>query len=335
MAGKILITGASGFIGRFLVEEALAAGLDVYAGIRASSNRTFLTDARIHVFPFDMSDPDQLHRDLKAFNETHGGFQYVIHNAAVTRPNDVAEFISSNAEFTREFARMLMETQPELQKFVFMSSLAALGPGDPETMIPIAERQARRPITPYGHSKLLAERYIHEIESLPYIILRPTGVYGPGDEKFALRVISMIKRGVEVTLGPVDQLVSFVHVRDVAAVAVLSCTVQVSREDFNISDGGFYHQTDFNNAIRAAMPKRTLRVRIPSRVLLATGFMTYQAGRAFNKRVHLSHMKFREVVARNWKVDVSKARKLLGYAPMYNLDSGLRNVIETLDEVNA
>jgi nucleoside-diphosphate-sugar epimerase len=46
-------------------------------------------------------------------------------------------------------------------------------------------------------------------------------------------------------------------------------------------------------------------------------------------------MKFREVVARNWKVDVSKARKLLGYAPMYNLDSGLRNVIETLDEVNA
>jgi nucleoside-diphosphate-sugar epimerase len=330
MAGKILITGASGFIGRFLVEEALAAGFEVYAGIRASSNRTFLTDARIQILPFDMSDPDQLHRNLKQFQETNGGFQYVIHNAAVTRPNDVAEFVTTNAEFTREFARMLMETQPGLRKFVFMSSLAALGPGDATTMIPITERQARRPITPYGHSKLLAERYIHEIESLPYIIMRPTGVYGPGDEKFALRVISMMKRGVEVTLGPADQYVSFVHVRDLARLAMTCCTSAVSREDFNVSDGGFYQQTDFNNAISAAMPKRTFRIRIPSKVLLATGYLTFQAGRVLNRRVHLSHMKFREVVSRNWKADITKARELLGYKPIYVLETGLQDVIDTL-----
>jgi len=330
MPEKILITGASGFIGRFLVEEALAAGFDVYAGIRATSDRTNLTDARIRIFPFDMSDPEQLHEDLKRFQESDEGFQYVIHNAAVTRPNDVTEFIRGNADFTREFARMLMETQQNLQKFVFMSSLAALGPGDPMTMEPIAERQARRPITPYGHSKLLAERYIHEIESLPYVILRPTGVYGPDDEKFALRVIGMLKRGIEVTLGPAEQRVSFVHVRDVARVSVMACTVPVAREDFNISDGGFYNQTDFNNAVREVMPVRALKVRIPARVLVATGFLTFQTGKLLKRRVHLSHMKMREVTAINWKVDISKARKLLGYEPLFDIRSGLQDTIATL-----
>jgi nucleoside-diphosphate-sugar epimerase len=331
MATKVLITGASGFIGRHLVEEALYRNMEVYAGVRASSSKTHLSDPRINFFPFDMDRPEQVYRELKMFQAEMGGFQYVIHNAAVTVPKDVSEFFSGNADFTREFARMLMETQQGLRKFVFMSSIASIGPGDPVTMAPIDEKHARRPVTPYGHSKLLAERYIHEIEALPYIILRPTGVYGPGDMKFVLRVIGLLKRGVELTIGPADQLASYVHADDLAHLTMEACVSKVQREDFNISDGRFYSQREFNLYLKKALGKRTLAIRIPTRAVVATGYAAFHVGRITNRPIRLSHLKMQELTARNWKVDIAKAKEMMGYKPNFDLESGLKNVVETLD----
>jgi len=330
MAIKILITGASGFIGRHLVEEALQRDVEVYAGVRATSSKEYLTDPRIHFFPFDMDQPEQLHDDLKRFQEEMGGFQYVIHNAAVTVPRDIAEFVSGNADFTREFARMLMETQTGLRKFVFMSSMASIGPGNPVSMQKISEKHARRPVTPYGHSKLLAERFIHEIEELPYIILRPTGVYGPGDVKFSLRVIAMVKKGIEVSFGPPDQLTSYVHARDLAHVALDACVSKIEREDFNIADGRFYTQNEFNSFLKKALDKRTIAVRIPTRVMVASGYALFQLSKWTNTPLRLSHTKMREITARNWKVDISKARALLGFEPEYDLERGLKDTIASI-----
>jgi nucleoside-diphosphate-sugar epimerase len=331
MATKILITGASGFIGRHLVEEALLRNMEVYAAVRETSSRKYLTDPRIRFFPFDMDQPDQLLNDLKCFQEDMGGFQFVIHNAAITVPKDVSEFISGNADFTREFARMLMETQIGLRKFVFMSSMASIGPGDPVSMKMINEKHARRPVTPYGHSKLLAERFIHEIEELPYVILRPTGVYGPGDVKFALRVIGMLKQGLELSIGPADQQTSYVHADDVSRVALDACLSKVVREDFNIADGRFYTQKEFNGFLKKALGKRTIAVRIPTRLMVASGFAVFHLSRLTNKPVRLSHAKMREITARNWKVDITKARELLGFQPKFDLERGLQDVADSLE----
>lgn len=331
MATKILITGASGFIGRHLVQEALRRNMEVYAAIRASSSKKHLSDPRIHFFPFDMTEPGQLHLELKTFQAEMGGFQYVIHNAGVTTPTDVSEFISGNADFTREFARMLMETQKGLRKFVFMSSMAAIGPGDPKTMNLIDEKHPKRPVTPYGHSKLLGERFIHEIEELPYIILRPVGVYGPGDQKFALRVISMLKKGIEVSIGPADQVTSFIHSHDVAKLSLDACLSQVKREDFNVADGNFYTQQQFNAILKKALGVKTLPIRIPTDILVASGFAAFHLNRLRKKPIRLSHVKMREITARNWRVDITKARTLLGFKPTFDLERGLLQVVETLE----
>lgn len=330
MSGRVLITGASGFIGGHLVSRALNQGMEVYAAVRASSKTQHLMDHRIRLFPFDMGQPEQIHMALRKLYAETGGFQYVIHNAAINAILETEEFISGNAEFSREFARMIMETQTGLKKFIFMSSMAAIGPGNPESMDLIDERHPRRPVTPYGHSKLLAERYIHEIEGLPYVIVRPTGVYGPGDTKFSLKMIAMLKKGIEVQLGPPDHQVSFVHVEDVARVSIDACVSKIAREDFNISDGRFYSQKDFNVHLKKALGVRTLPVRIPSRVAIAAGYAMFRIGKLTKSPVRLSHQKMEELTARNWRVDITKAKTLLGFEPVYDLEQGLKHVVDTM-----
>ena len=96
MKQKVLITGASGFVGGFLVEEALNRGLEVYAAVRASSNRQYLTDSRIQFIQLDFEDVDALAHDL----EQHQ-FDYFIHNAGVTKTANIDNYYKVNAEYLR------------------------------------------------------------------------------------------------------------------------------------------------------------------------------------------------------------------------------------------
>ena len=83
---SILITGASGFIGSFLVEEALRQGMETWACVRASSSRRYLKDSRIGFFEADLGDTQALRVRLLRHRQEHGAFDYVVHCAGVTRP---------------------------------------------------------------------------------------------------------------------------------------------------------------------------------------------------------------------------------------------------------
>jgi len=325
---KILITGASGFIGAHLVEEALSRDLEVYAGVRSTSSLIRLQDNRIRFFHVDFSKKARLLTDLQEFQQSHGGFQYVIHNAGVMKPRSAAEFYIGNAEFTRDFAQILAETQKNFHKFIYISSVAALGPGDPSTLAPIREDKIPTPITPYGSSKLAAEKYLMQITGLPYNIIRPTAVYGPHDRKFILRIIGMLKNGIEVRLGPSRQALSFIHVDDLSRVVVDACLAEVTREAFLISDGDCYNQREFNKVVKDELDGiQTVGFRIPAAVLMGAGYIGYLWARLLQKPLHLSHFKMREITARNWNVDISKAKTTLSFAPEFDLRSGIKHVL--------
>ncbi|HET7897419.1 MAG TPA: SDR family NAD(P)-dependent oxidoreductase, partial [Flavisolibacter sp.] len=84
MKKKVLITGASGFIGSFLVEEALRKGYEVYAGVRKTSSRKFLQQKDLNFFELDFSSREFLQRQFQQFLKKHGGFDFIIHNAGIT-----------------------------------------------------------------------------------------------------------------------------------------------------------------------------------------------------------------------------------------------------------
>ena len=134
---KVLITGASGFIGGFLTDEALKRGYEVWAGVRSQSSRTHLQDERIRFIQLNYKDEEALKKQLADFAEKEGAWDYVIHNAGLTKTLDKANFFEVNAENTRRFLHALA-AQCQPGKFLLMSSLSSFGQGDERTLHPFA-----------------------------------------------------------------------------------------------------------------------------------------------------------------------------------------------------
>src|ERR1700712_434918 len=121
MKGKLLITGASGFLGYHLIEAALLQDYEVFAGVRKSSDTKHLIDDRFTVIELDLSDIDGLKKKLEQHGITH-----IIHAAALTRAKTSADYNFANATLTRNLAIAATGIQTAIKKFVFISSLAAM-----------------------------------------------------------------------------------------------------------------------------------------------------------------------------------------------------------------
>ena len=124
---KILITGASGFVGSFLVEKALELGFDTWAVLRKTSSKEYLTDPRIHFIELDLGNDAVLTQQLSEHAAEHGAFDYVIHAAGATKAPNEAAFRRTNTEGTLRLARTLLDLQLLNGRFVFVSSLSVVG----------------------------------------------------------------------------------------------------------------------------------------------------------------------------------------------------------------
>ena len=176
---KILITGASGFIGSFIVEEALRQGMETWAAVRKSSSRAFLTDDRIHFIELDFDHPDCLRQQLQGHD-----FDYVVHAAGVTKCLNANDFHRVNTIGTQHLVEALMAVNKPLSRFVYISSLSVFGPvREQQPYQEIRESDTPCPNTAYGRSKLAAERWLDTLASkgqrFPYVVLRPTGCMVP------------------------------------------------------------------------------------------------------------------------------------------------------------
>ena len=119
---SILVTGASGFIGSFVVEEALRRGMDTWAAVRPTSSRRYIRDPRIHFIELDLSSEERLTEQLRGHN-----FDYVVHAAGATKCLCRDDFFTTNTDGTRHLATALMKLCMPLRRFVFISSLSVFG----------------------------------------------------------------------------------------------------------------------------------------------------------------------------------------------------------------
>ena len=123
--------------------------------------------------------PKELEKQLAEFREQYGKFDYIVHNAGITKADKASDYMRVNCEYTKSLIDTLIASDMVPQKFVFISSLAAYGPGDEKEFNRITTEAPPHPITAYGRSKLQAEAYLQSHKNFPYLILRPTAVYGP------------------------------------------------------------------------------------------------------------------------------------------------------------
>jgi len=250
-----------------LVEKALEAGFDVHAAIRKTSSLQYLKDGRIRFVEIDFkrqTDLADLFHSLKKEGIT---FDDVIHNAGITKAASSKDYDLINYSYTRNLVNALREADCLKNKFIFISSLAAAGPGKG-----VNERELElppEPITAYGRSKLNADLFIKSVADLPYIIFRPTAVYGPR-EKDLFTFINWISKGLEIHIGSHEKLLSFIYVKDLADVIVKSLETNFARREYFVADGEKYTTTEFVETTKNILHVKTIKLNLPDR---SAGFL--------------------------------------------------------------
>ncbi|MBQ2163889.1 MAG: NAD(P)-dependent oxidoreductase, partial [Muribaculaceae bacterium] len=257
MNKKILITGAGGFIGGYLVEEALKRGYETWAAVRKSTNRQFLTDERIKFLELDFSDYNALHLSLKDTIEKNGKWDFVVHNLGLTKATNYLDFETVNYGYLKSLVDELKELDAVPDVFLMMSSLSVMGPGDEVDYKPFTSGDIPAPNTRYGVSKLKGETYLQMQSDFPYTIFRCTGVYGPHERDYFLMMKS-IKRGFDFSVGFKKQLLTFIYVKDLAQAVMDALEAGPMRKAYFISENQSYTQQQFRKIVLDELGKKVV-----------------------------------------------------------------------------
>jgi nucleoside-diphosphate-sugar epimerase len=319
MQKKVLITGASGFVGYHLIAHAVGLGYKVVAAVRPSSAVNHLDAFDITYTHLNYSDVDALRKNI-----VDNGYDFIIHASGTTKAKTLKDYNLVNAEYSRNLALAAVGTQ--VKKFVFVSSLAAIGPVQ-AVKGSISATQPGMPVTSYGASKLQAEVYLKEIDGLPLMVIRPTAVYGPR-EKDIFILFSSINKGLEPYIGRFEQQLSFVYVKDLAAVILQALASTLTHQSYNISDGHGYDRYALADYSKALLSKKTFKFHIPLPIIRFLASMLDVLYARSKATPALNKEKLAELTAVNWVCDIDKAQMELGYKPQYNLKDGLTETMK-------
>ncbi|MDR1671938.1 MAG: NAD(P)-dependent oxidoreductase [Bacteroidales bacterium] len=319
---KILVTGAGGFIGGFIAEEGIRRNYEVYAGVRASSNLRYLPESA-HTVVLTLSDKERLKRELAAL----GRFDYIIHNAGVTKCNKKTDFDLVNHQYTRHFVEALTETDTVPKKFLYVSSMAAYGSGNPKTLEPVKSSDTPRPDTLYGISKLKAEEFIRSIPDFPYLTVRPTGVYGPREKDYFV-FLQTVNRHMEPAMGLRKQHLTFIYVTDLVRVMYLALESEYIRKAWFVSDGKEYDNREYAAIVKKHLDKWALFLPVPLFLVKTVSYTLDTVCGWFGVSPTLNRDKYKIMRATNWKCETEPLQKELGFVAEYDLDKGIEECIK-------
>lgn len=324
---KILITGASGFVGSFLVDEAVKRNYEVWAGIRKSSSKKYLQHPNLNFIDLNYSDVTALTNQLKEFKQTHGKFDYIIHNAGVTKVSKKSDFDKVNHIFTKNFADALIAADMVPAKFILTSSLAGFGCGDAKLGNTVMLSDKANPVNIYGKSKLAAEQYIQSLPNFPYIILRPTGVYGPRELDYYV-YFKMMNRRMEAYIGFQEQILTFIYVKDLARLFFEAIDSSITNKAYFVADGKTYTTKEFNNITKKILQKKTFSFKVPIFLVQAIAFLNEKIGSLFGSYPTLNIDKVKILKASNWRCETEPLQKDFGFVAEYDLEKGVKETIE-------
>jgi nucleoside-diphosphate-sugar epimerase len=235
-----------------------------------------------------------------------------------------------------------------LKRFVFVSSLSVFGAiREKQPYEEIRETDTPQPNTEYGRSKLEAEQWLEKLSEnsessessedsdkkpFPYVILRPTGVYGPREKDYFLMAQS-IKQHSDFAVGYKRQDITFVYVSDVVQAVFLALEKGQAGRKYFLSDGEVYQSTTFSDLIHEELGRPWwIRITAPVWVLRIVTFFGEHIGHLTGKVTALNNDKYNILKQRNWRCDIQPAIDELGYRPEVDLKEGVRRSIKWYKE---
>jgi len=328
---KILITGASGFIGSFLCAKGIDSDYEVWAGVRKTSSRKYLNIKGLNFIELNFEDKKVLSDQLSNYLKINSTFDFIIHNAGVTKAPKNEDYFQANYLNTKNFIEVLSEFSILPEKFIFTSSLAAFGPADEGSADIIKLDQKPEPVNLYGKSKLKAEEYIQSVKGLNYIILRPTGVYGPRDKDY-FQLFKIINKGFEVYIGSMKQKLTFIYVEDLINAYFLALRSEHKSTSYFVSESKWYYTSDFYRKIKDELNKTTIKIVIPIWIIKPIAAINDLIGKLTGNYPTLNNDKLAILKAKNWYCETNKLEKELNFNTDFDLDSGIKATVKWYKE---
>lgn len=308
---KVLLTGATGFVGSHLAEALRRHGDEVTALVRTPRKAEALGPLGVRVVPGDLDDAASLAGAVE-------GQDIVYHVAGLVAAGSEREFMRCNRDGTASL--VAAATRAAVSRFVLVSSMAAGGPADRGR--PLTGAEPARPVTAYGRSKLAGEAAVRT-GSLPWVIVRPPTVYGPRDRE-VLKVFRMARLGVAPVFGDGSQQLSAVHGADLADALVAAATAAATV-------GNIYYachpevttSAEFVRAVGAAMGRRVALVPVPALVGRALLAVTEASAKMTGQTTILTRDKANEFFQDAWTGDPGPLTRDSGWRAAHDLKSGL------------
>lgn len=326
---RILVTGATGFIGRHVVRRLLERGEQVRCMVRRQPKNNFAT-AGVEFVHGDVSRPESLRAAVRDVD-------LIYHVAGATQVHSPAVYARVNSEGTRRLAEACarLTTPP---KVVYVSSLAAAGPSFPEA--PRYEGQPSAPVSAYGHSKLAAENYLKKLAKLiPITIVRPPAVFGPWDPN-TIQLFRAVRTGFNVVPGQADPRLSLIFVEDLVSALLLAAergkTITSARTGPEAEQGIYFTAmeesipfSEMGQAAARAMNVPAIRtVRLPVLLCWLAAYANQFRATVLRQPILFTPDKIREAFAGSWTCSSEKARIELGMKCTTGLADGFRVTVD-------
>lgn len=280
---KVAITGANGFLGRYLMDAFIEDGHETIALVRNASALAHLTEN--HLLRVHQMNYVSITEEIEELKKGFGGIDLFIHNAGVTTSLHPQEYFDINVSLTEQLLRSLKSTSllSENGKFIHISSYAAHGPSNQE-----------KPVSSYGKSKKQAEALVEQ-SGLPFLIVRPTAIYGAGDLAF-LALFKSAKKGVYPLIKPAQKM-SMIHARDLSSIIIKQA--ETLQGFLHVSDGNTYSHDDFRKAFSEALEVSVRFLRIPPFLAKLSLWFSDRWHSLIGKRPTVTLEKFNEI-SQDW-----------------------------------
>ncbi|OPY89392.1 MAG: 3 beta-hydroxysteroid dehydrogenase/Delta 5--_4-isomerase [Syntrophus sp. PtaU1.Bin208] len=306
MRRSIAITGATGFVGGVLLTRLAAADWRIRALFRPGSLHKRPSHGNTEWIPGDLEDGESLRRLV-------AGVDAVVHCAGIVRGATRRDFEKINVEGAARLVSAAREQYPE-PRFFFISSLAAREPH----------------LSHYAASKRKGERTLAaDAGPMPWVIFRPTAVYGPGDREL-LPVFRWMCRGIAPVIGSPGKRISLLYVEDLAE-AVLCCLKRGADRGrtYEVHDGhaGGYSWEDIIDVVARVNGRKIHRIKVPLSLARLGAAFNLVAARLLGRAPMLTPGKVNELVHPDWVGDNAALTGDTGWLPRVSLEEGLRQTL--------
>ncbi len=317
---KALVTGANGFIGSHLVDYLLAWGYEVHCLVRTTSDLRWIRDLEVTFHYGDCADKSSLYEAVR-------GQDYVYHLAGKIKASDWETYYRANTVGTKNLIDVCAEINPDLKRFVYVSSISASGPS--VKGVKKTESDPCKPISDYGKTKRLGEQAVESYGKKPaWVIIRPSNILGPREHDM-ISVFKLLNKRIKPLIGNGDIQTSICFVQDlVKGIEQAALSGKTIHKTYFITDGSLYSWRQIFNAVLKELGEKRLVIPIPHPLIMFIALLSEILARVRGADLLFTRRNILQLRHNYALYDSSRAFEDFGFRPSMSLETGIRNILQ-------